>query len=319
MEAVFDVCDFDLIYNDEFSYCVPEKLIRSYYQGTEFGRVNTYSEDESKRLREDIHKIYWNVVNACDGGDPIAVISAGAPGAGKTTLMERLLKQEKTKVAYCDPDAVCLQLMNRTWRAELEKRLEEVADTPEDALFWIEKEVHQDMYNKWRPASNAANHLILAHFIRQKMPFYFGTCSASPHAANTFSYLKEQGYKIHLIHVMAPDDVRWQSIQVRDRSFVQTTEKDICEKGKMIPQRIHDTYLAFADQIDFYYRGKVSEEAVLVATWVKESEEISVHDKPAYEKLVTLHDQMARELGDDELLWKNSVLKYHFVEQDKEI
>ena len=64
-----------------------------------------------------------------------------------------------------------------------------------------------------------------------------------------FEFLKEQGYRIRIIHVSASDDVRWGSIQERDQSFVQTTEEDVRMKGLMVPQRITDTFLTHADEI----------------------------------------------------------------------
>jgi hypothetical protein len=54
-----------------------------------------------------------------------------------------------------------------------------------------------------------------------------------------------------LIHVSAPDDVRWGSIQERDKTFVQTTEQDIKEKWLLLPQRINDTFLKYADRLSF--------------------------------------------------------------------
>ena len=50
----------------------------------------------------------------------------------------------------------------------------------------------------------------------------------------------------------APDDVRWACVKQRDKTFAQTTEQDVIEKGLLLPQRINDMFLAYADRIDFY-------------------------------------------------------------------
>lgn len=65
----------------------------------------------------------------------------------------------------------------------------------------------------------------------------------------------------------ASDAVRWGSIIARDKQFVQTTEADIRDKGKMFPQRIRDTYLKYADEIEFYYRDAVDQNAILAGKW----------------------------------------------------
>src|SRR5205085_8823258 len=94
-----------------------------------------------------------------------------------------------------------------------------------------QKTIRQELYNKWRPGSNAATHLILAHLIRQQYAFYFGTTASSPSTGKFLEFLKSKGYTIKLLHLTAPDDVRWASVQERDKIFVQTTEEDIRDKG----------------------------------------------------------------------------------------
>ena len=123
----------------------------------------------------------------------------------------------------------------------------------------------------------------------------------------TFQWLKDRGYEIRLIHVSAPDKVRWESIQQRDKTFVQTTETDVKEKGMLVPQRINDTYLAFADCIDFYFRSEADQDAILAATWTRSDKEIEVKNKEAFESIKALHDGICQSLGQDELCWENSV------------
>jgi len=171
----------------------------------------------------------------------------------------------------------------------------------------------QNAYNKWRPGSNAATHLILGNLIREKCAFYFGSTSSGPATGKFFEFLKTQGYTIMVIHVSAPDDVRWGSIQERDKTFVQTTEQDVKEKGLLLPQRINDTFLKYADEIEFYYRGDVKQDAVLAARWLK-NEDVSefagtlqILEPKQYEQIKSVHNAAVDILKKPELLWEEAV------------
>lgn len=200
--------------------------------------------------------------------------------------------------AYICPDDVCLKNQTRTYKKDLE-----------NGESW------QDAYNKWRPGSNAATHLILANLIREKYAFYFGSTSTGPATGKFFEFIKKQDYQIRLIHVTAPDDVRWESIKERDQTFVQTTEQDVKEKGLLLPQRITDTYLAFADVIEFYYRDGVKKDAELAATWIrnpKNSEKLgtlNINDLSKYEPIKAIHNAAVENLKRSDITWESTVEK----------
>ena len=125
--------------------------------------------------------------------------------------------------------------------------------------------------------------------IHQKMQFYYGTTATAPQTKIFFNFLKEQGYTIHLLHLSTPDQVRWDSIQERDKTFVQTTKEDVFQKGKMLPERIRDTYLALADTIALYYRAAVNQGATLAATWIR-GRDLEVVDATAYMGVQDVHN-----------------------------
>lgn len=285
-----DICRFDTIYNSNFNYCVPQKVVEGFLNGTAFGRTEPYTSEEKSRLIEDINEIYNQQVSAHILDERVAVFTAGAPGAGKTTVMRSYVHSRP--FSYVDPDDVCLKSMRSTWEKD-----------SADPLA---------AYDKWRPGSNAAAHLMLANLIRDGKGFYFGTTSSSPLTANTFAYLKEKGYKIHVIHVIAPDEERWKSIKERDKTFVQTTEQDVIEKGELVPQRINDTFLRFADTIEFYHRERFDSNAVLTATVERKEDQLglAVHDQPMYEEMIKVHNTVCERIKDgDQYRWENSVLK----------
>jgi hypothetical protein len=295
-----DVCELNLIYNkgSGYEYSLPRGILEGFLSGKAF--------DEALRLRADIHEIYQNILAKSPLKENLAVITAGAPGAGKTIKMVQVLSSQSAagkEYAYICPDDVCLKQQTQTYQKDVQ-----AGDGS--------KEARLAAYNKWRPGSNAANHLILANLIREKYAFYFGTTSTSPATGKFFDFLKKQGYQIRLIHLTAPDDVRWESIRERDKAFVQTTEQDVHEKGLLLPQRIMDTFLEFADEIEFYYRGAVKGDADLAATWVRNPKGAStlgtlkIVSYPKYEQIKAIHDQAVEVLKKPDLAWKETVEKH---------
>ena len=237
-----DILDLNRIYNDTFSYSLPRPIIESYLSGKAFDKKDFYTPEQQENLKGDIKEIYATLMEKIPLQKPLAVMTAGGPGAGKTLLMRKLLADAKAQginYGYIDPDDVCLKSQTRTYLADLK--------TCEGT-----KEARQALYNEWRPGSNAACHIILANLIRDKYAFYFGTTSTGPVTGKFWAFLKAQGYNIHCIHVSAPDDVRWGSIVERDKTFVQTTEEDVEKKANcshkgswilILPMGIKSTFI----------------------------------------------------------------------------
>jgi len=305
----YDVCNVDLIYNkaNGYEYSLPKNILESFLSGKAFDNPEVYSEEEALKLRDDINKLFERMMSTKPTKAPLAVMTAGAPGAGKTIKMRQDLKENSAigkEFAYIDPDDVCLKNQTKTYLVEVENG---------DGT----KEARLAAYNKWRPGSNAATHLILGNLIREKYAFYFGTTSTGPATGKFFEFLKKQGYQIRLIHVTAPDDVRWESIRERDKTFVQTTEQDVKEKGLLLPQRINDAFLAYADEIEFYYRDGVKQDAQLAAKWIRNkdysnsSDTLQIIDASRYEKIKTIHNTSVETLGRPDLRWESTVEKQY--------
>lgn len=305
-QAIAGIVELSNIYDDKFTYFLPQATIVDYLKGGGFDYDGEYTESERLSINIDIEEIYKSYCGTVS--EPIAVISAGAPGAGKTVLLEQLLKLDEYQgYGYIDPDAVCLKNMSHTYLPDLIRSVGTIKCSSYEECLKEELKVRKDAYTKWRPASNAAAHIILGNFIREKKAFFYGTTSTSSDIAARFQLLKDNGYKIHLIHVSAPDAVRWKSIHLRDKEFVQTTEVDVNEKGKLVPQRL-GTYLQYADKIDFYYRDRADGDAVLAATWTKDSKSLMVKSNSAYPNMVELHDSACAKLERTDISWGESLL-----------
>lgn len=298
-----NVCNLDLIYNNSYKYSLPKNILEGYLSGKGFDYTQIYTGDEAERLYQDINEIYQNILMEEPLKENLAIMTAGAPGAGKTLKLRQdreanLLKGKK--IAYICPDDVCLKSQTRTYKAE-------IANSDNS------KETRQAAYNKWRPGSNAATHLILGNLIKEKYAFYFGTTSTGNATHIFLKFLKDQGYKIRLLHITAPDDIRWESIKERDKTFVQTTETDVREKGNLLPQRINDTFLKYADEIEFYYRDGIKKDAILAATWIRNENtsqslgNLQIFSQELYENIKNIHNSMAKALNRADLYWESTV------------
>lgn len=306
-----DINNLDLIYNKEngFEFSLPKSILLSYYSGKAFDHPIEYTAEEKANLKQDTSDIFVSIISKNPIKEKLAVITAGSPGSGKTYVMRDVLAEEAAKgkiYAYIDPDDVCLKNQERTYLADLENS---------DKGY----EAKKNAYTKWRPGSNAAAQVILANLIRNDYGFFYGMTSSSPATGIFLDFIKKRGYKIKLIHVTASDDVRCGSILERDKSFIQTTEKDVREKGLLVPQRILDTYFKFADEIQFYFRAEVQENAVLAASWVKNSDAsekvgtLTIVDVQNYENIKNNHDSFCSQLNKPELRWENTVEKQSLV------
>ena len=303
-----DICNLKEIYNREFTYFFPKEIIEGFLSGKAFDNLKKYTSDEAKNLNDDINELFQAMMNFNPISNNLAVISAGSPGAGKTTLLRQKLEaaaKDGSNFAYVCPDDVCLKGQKRTYVTNVEGSDKSL-------------ESRKEAYTKWRPASNAAAHLLLANLIKDKFAFYFGTTCSSPMTYKLFEFLQKKKYKIKVVHVNASDDVRWDSIKKRDKSFVQTTEIDIREKGEMVSMRINDTFLKYADEIEFYYRFSVDSDAILAATWVKAHDEgstakLTVLNREAYESVKAVHNAAVEALKKPDLKWEETVEAASFI------
>ena len=302
---VYAINDLNNIYNQEYSYSLPKTVLESFVSGKAFDHFDVYSKEESLNLQYDIHQIYESMLSTGPIKENLAIMTAGAPGAGKTYKMHQILKESRAlgkEYAYIDPDDVCLKNQVKTYKADI-------------ASGDGSKEARLEAYNKWRPGSNAANHLILGNLIREKYGFCFGTTASGPGTGNFLDFLKKQGYQIRLIHVTAPDNIRFESIKERDKAFLQTTEQDTKEKGLLLPQRINDAFLKYADQIEFYYRDEVKQDAQPAATWSRNSVgskklgTLRIINPLLYEKVKAVHNSAVEVLKRPDLDWNESVEK----------
>lgn len=303
----YDVCDPSRIYKgDKNDYSLPAAVLEDFLNGRAFNYPTTPEEQEI--VKEDTRRLYAKTMSECSDSRAMAVITAGAPGSGKTTALEydrAYHAVDGVMLAYGCPDAVSLKALTR-YQADIEA----AGDDAEKRL---------NAYSASRGPSNYATHVILGNLIQEKRSFYFGSTSTGDQTWRFFKYLKEQGYHLRIIHVTAPDDVRWGSIEARDKKFIQTTKEDVINKAELLPKRIND-FVTYGDQIDFHYRDGVDKPTEIVAVLKKNDHDhsgvatLEIRDQRKYDSLVAIHNAGVGRLAlpqeeKDKLLWVNAVEK----------
>ncbi len=292
--APADLFNMDTIYNSEFSYSVPRSFLESWGKGLGFpdNKVE-HTADEVKALRFDIIKIWDRIQSRKLAQSKEIVLTAGAPGVGKT-LLERGMWENNPEFAYICPDDVCLLEMEKTYQAMVA-----IDPSPEG---------RRAAYNKWRAASNYAHHIITANLIRLNQSFFFGTTASGDKTYLFLDFLKKNGYSIRILYVSAPDQVRFDSIAKRDNVFIQTTDQDVLNKQLMVHERVQDTFVKYADRIDFYFRTAVDEAPKLAATWIKTDGKahLEVVNPAVYAEMTKLHDQVCDGMNKPQHHWANT-------------
>lgn len=293
-----DICDTSLNYTPNYQYSLPEKILNSFLTGVAFDNKVPYTPEEIEKYKNALRTLHKETLSQNPSKGKEVVITAGAPGAGKTTLLEQYMvnaRRDGTVFAYTDPDAVYLKHLLQTEN------------------YGTDKEARAMAYTKLRPITNWMAHVAVATYVRQNLKFGHGTTASAPQTAFYFKFLQDKGREITLLHISAPDQVRWDSIKKRDETFVQTTEQDTREKGLLVPQRINDTYLKFAKRIEFYYRDAVDSNAVLGGVWIRNADgtggSITVTNPEAFAKLKEIQNAASTVLKQPEISWEQSVAK----------
>ncbi len=288
--------DHTAIYNEQFKFSLPQTFLEQMARGLGFDNKVEYTQEEQEALRFDIQKVWDNIQarKPSHSEMPTTTLTAGAPGVGKTTLLRRYWEQHPD-CAYICPDDVCLKQMTTTY-GEYVKKTGDLAGG----------------YFKWRAGSNYGHHLITAHLIKSKTNFLYGTTASSDKTGLFLEFLKKNGYKIEILYLTAPDQVRWDSIAKRDKVFVQQSSQDVINKQLLVHERIQDTFLKYADRISFYYRDAVDNPAVLGATWIATEDGkgyLEIANPEVLEKVKKLHDNVCEGMNKPHLKWEHTVDK----------
>lgn len=244
-----------------------------------------YSEDEIKLIEKDLQVVRSVCLDdTCNAETRFYLATAGAPGARKTTILERFVSQhpEYQEGVYLDPDPRTLKFMVHTYyNLSLNALVIASSDSYSQAF--------ENAYNKWRSASNYIVLTLFEEAIAKGRSVIYGATSTGAHIPAFFAKLKENDYQIALILCSCPDEVRYEAVQYRNKvvGFVQSSFEDLVAKGRLFPQRM-GAYFAYADLIYFYWSDSLFAPERLAGIW--QNGKLEIHDTDAWHRFVAKYE-----------------------------
>ena len=229
---------------------------------------------------------------ACERGgkedsfsSPVYLATAGAPGARKSTILERFLETQ-TEIAY-HPYYI----------------------TKYNDYMYARKAA----YTKWRGASNYIALTLLEEAFSQKRSVAHGTTSTGAHVPYFLQKVKNAGYEVVLLLCSCEDALKKQAIEYRNQvqKFYQSTSEDALKKAKLFPERM-SAYFSYADTLHLFWSDDLETQERLAAIF--SNGKIEVVDEGALEKFQQKFEKDRNRLekeGKKIPSWSNLLNLYH--------
>jgi len=247
--------------------------------------LREYSKEEVMLLNKDLDVVRSVCLNDTQNTEThFYLATAGAPGARKTTILEKFisLHPEYQSGVYLDPDPRTLKFMVHTYYARSLCPLAIATTNSYDQVI-------QNAYEKWRAGSNYIVLSLLEEAFAKGRSIIYGTTSTGAHIPKFFAKLKENDYQIILLLCSCPDDVRYDAVDYRNSvvRFFQSSPEDAIAKGLLFPQRM-GSYFANADRIYFYWSDSLFAPERLAGVW--EDDRLTLHDVEAMQRFVDKYE-----------------------------
>jgi len=259
--------------SEEYLYFSPQ-AIESHLKG--------YTEDEKAAIQKDL-KVVRSVClpsSSVAHRKPLYLATAGGPGARKTTILERYMKEHSllSKITYIDPDQRALKFMVHTYYSQSLSALI-IGNYPDYAV------AVKNAYDKWRGGSNFIALTLLEEAFAQRKDVAYGTTSTGDHISKFLINVKNAGYDITLLLCSCEDSFRQNSIQYRNemQKFYQSSPEDALNKGKLFPLRMSD-YFTYADILYLYWSDDLTSQERLAA--ILKNGKLEVRDMQALNQFV---------------------------------
>ncbi|MBI2743067.1 MAG: hypothetical protein HYX48_04040 [Chlamydiales bacterium] len=244
-----------------------------------------YSPEEVDLIKKDLNVVRSVCLdNTTNAKTRFYLATAGAPGARKTTILEKFVSThpEYQSGVYLDPDPRTLKFMAHTYYAMSLNPLVASATTSYDQVI-------KNAYEKWRGGSNYIVLSLLEESFALGRSIVYGTTSTGGHTPDFFAKLKQNDYQIVLLLCSCPDDVRYQAVDYRNRvmRFYQSSPEDAVSKGVLFPQRM-SAYFKYADQMYLYWSDSLSAPERLAAVW--KSGKLEIRDNEAMQRFIDKYE-----------------------------
>lgn len=235
--------------------------------------------------RPIIHQVSFQASRPVVGRKPIYLATAGAPLAGKSTILEKEMSDNPERYGHAvkvDPDRWGISLMANMYHGHL-MAAGMLANAPDFET------AQRRAYDIARPASNIFSHENLNEAAAQGYDIAHGTTMTGPHIRSLLCALKGKGYEIDLLLCSAEDDMRADAQDYRSKvqGYYQSTPEDVRSKGQAFPKKVQD-YFELADNLALFWRSDVTGNAVKAAVYT-EGQKI-ILDQAAYDSFVNKYE-----------------------------
>lgn len=271
--------------------------------------LKDYTEEEQAAIEQDLKVVRsicckspkkWNK-------KPVYLATAGSPGARKSTILERFLKNNPSfsEITYVDPDQRALRFMVHTYYSQSLSAFA-IADFQNYLL------ATKAAYEKWRGASNYIALTLLEEAFAQRRDIAHGTTCTGEHIPSFLSKVQDAGYEIVLLLCSCEDAFRQRAIQYRneEQKFYQSTPKDALAKGKLFPQRML-AYFTYADTLYLFWSDDLATPERCAAVFAEGN--LEVVDDDAFNHFINKYEADRRQLqseGKKILSWSELVDLY---------
>lgn len=244
-----------------------------------------YTEEELSLIKKDLDVVRSICFEGTvESNSRFYLATAGAPGARKTTILEKFIAAhpEYQKGVYVDPDPRALRFMVHTYYA---RSLSPLVISMSNSY----EEVIKNAYEKWRGASNYITLTLLEEAYAERKSIVHGTTSTGGHISDFFANLKKNDYQVILLLCACDDSVRYDAVEYRNKTvqFYQSSPEDAIAKGLLFPQRM-GIYFALADKIYIYWSDSLSSPERLAAIWQKGH--LDIQDDEALQKFIDKYE-----------------------------
>jgi hypothetical protein len=252
--------------------------------------LESYNEEEKAEIAKDLEVVRSVCFAAKEvaknlNPKPFYLATAGAPGARKSTILERFMHEhpEYAQAVYLDPDQRTLKFMAHTYYAQSLSALRA-------GLTGNYLAVQKAAYEKWRAASNYIVLTLLEEAFARRDNIAYGTTSTGAHIPEFLKRLHEANYQTTLLLCSCEDDVRREAIQYRNEQqrFYQSSPEDAVAKGIFFPQRM-SAYFTYADVLYIYWSDDLFSSERLAA--VLENGKVTVNDAAALEGFTNKYEK----------------------------
>ncbi len=245
--------------------------------------------------RPIVHQTCFHTAQPVEERKPIYVATAGAPLAGKSTVIEQEMADNPARYSNAvkvDPDRWGMLFMVNTYHGHL-MAASTLANAPDF------QSAQGRAYDIARPASNFLTLEIFNEAVDGSYDIAHGTTLTGPHIRSLLSGLKQQGYEIDLLLCGANDDMRAEAQQYRAnvQGYYQSTPEEVISKGIAFPQKMKD-YFELGDNMAIFWRKGVTENAVKAAVYTNGQKIIL--DQDAYDSFVNKYEADRKSLATPE-------------------